>query len=121
MMTTTELETALAHFIGSEQLRFNPLYRWLKYTDGVHFFANKAGNGAYWFLDIVGTELRDLAAKEDFLSVDLRVREDESCEIYVSDGDYTELWMKRISWTDCPVGDWGFFLINNTLMLKQEY
>lgn len=114
-------ESDLAQFIGTEQYRFNPLYRWLKYTDGVHYFVNNAGGGAYWFLDIVGTELRRLADKHGFLTVDLRVHANESCDIVVTDGNENELWAKRISWTDCPTGEWRFFLQNSVLMLTSEY
>ena len=121
MNDTIDLQSSLGQFIGTEQYHFNPLYRWLRYTDGVKYFAENAGGGAYWFLDIIGTELVSLARSQDFLTVDLKVHANESCDIVVTDGNDNELWRRLIGWTDCPVGDWRFFLQNNVLMLTSEY
>lgn len=115
------LDTDLAQFIGTEQYRFNPLYRWLKYTDGVHYFVNNAGGGAYWLLDIIGTELQGLAHKHSFMTVDLTVDDESHADIIVTDGNDRELWRRKIDWTDCPQGTWRFFLQSNVLMLTSEY
>lgn len=122
-MTTDAItfQSQLEQFIGTEQYYFNPLYRWMKYTDGVKFFAENAGGGAYWFLDIVGTEFMQLARKEEFLTIDLVVREDQSAGIVVGDGNDNGLKTKMIEATDCPVGVWRFFLQHDVLMLASEY
>ena len=118
---TIDLQSSLGQFIGTELYHFNPLYPWLKYTDGVQYFANKAGGGAYWFLDIVGTEVQPFARRLGFLTVDLTVYREQSAKIVVTDGDDHELWEKLIEWTDCPVGTWRFFLQRGVLMLTSEY
>lgn len=115
-----ELANALCRFYGTEQYYFNPLYRWLEYTDGVKFFVENAGNGAFWFLDTIGTELRDLARKEEFLSIRLEVVAN-SADIFVGDGNGKVLYSKCIRDTDCPPGYWDFFLTNGILMMPSEY
>lgn len=120
MEQQTKLQEALAQFIGTEDYHFNPLYRWLKYTDGVHYFANHAGNGAYWFLDIVGTELRNHALKHGFLDIDLVVTAGNAV-IAVGDGNGRRLKRWTGIFTDCPTGEYKFFLQRDVLMLSSEY
>ncbi len=118
---TITLQQELEQFIGTEQYHFNPLYRWMNYTDGVKYFATNAGGGAYWLLDIIGTEFRSLARFNPFLVIELRVDENESCDLVVTDGDDHELYTRRISFTDCPQGTWRFFLQSDVLMIPSEY
>lgn len=118
---TLDLQSNLSQFIGTEQYHFNPLYRWLKYTDGVKYFAENAGGGAYWFLDIVGTELRELANFRGFLVIELLVNDSGNADIFVTDGDDSQLLKRHIGWSDCPPGNWRFFLQGDVLMLTSEY
>jgi hypothetical protein len=117
-LTSESLSFELAQFIGTEQYHFNPLYRWMKYTDGVKYFAEKAG--AYWLLDIIGTEMQEIARRELFISIDFTVREGTGL-IVADDGDGGVLYERVIGWTDCPEGTWKFFLCNSVLMLRSEY
>jgi hypothetical protein len=114
----TTLESDLRQFTGTEQYHFNPFYRWMQYTDGVKYFAEKAG--AYWFLDIIGTELLALTKNEEFMAIDLIVR-DGKFQILVTDGNDTVLKKKTGNFTDCPTGVYRFFLTNNVLMVTSEY
>lgn len=111
----------LDQFIGTEQYYVNPLYRWMRYTDGVKYFVSNAGGGAYWLLDIIGTEFKELYDHRGFLTIILRVNANESCDLVVEDGDGTELRTRRISFTDCPLGVYRFFLYGDVLMLASEY
>lgn len=120
MEQATELQSELQNFIGTEQYFVNPMYRWLRYTDGVKYFATNAGGGAYWLLDIIGTELFDLGMKHRFMCVNLNV-EGDWAELTVTDGDYAKLYSRKIEYTDCPAGLWRFFLQNGVLMLTSEY
>lgn len=115
-----QLRSLLSQHFGTESYTYNPLYPWLKYTDGVCDFAKHAGNGAYWFLDIIGTELHKLANREEFLSIALDVK-GSAAVITADDGNGKVLWSKQISFTDCPEGEWKFFLSHHVLMLAQEY
>lgn len=118
---TASLSSDLAQFIGTEQYHYNPLYPWLKYTDGVQYFAQKAGGGAYWFMDIIGTEIQPLTNRRPFLTIDLMVHESAQADILVTDGNDKELWRRHIDWTDCPQGVWRFFLQRGVMMLTSEY
>jgi len=55
-METTDLETSLAHFTGTEAWhRYSPLFRQLLLTDGVKFLCENAG--AYWLVDAIGSHI----------------------------------------------------------------
>ena len=123
MTKANDLLDDLQQFIGSEQVYFNPLYHDMKYTDGVKYFAATAG--AYWFLDIVGTEyhpqtLGDRPAWDFFLSIKLAV-EGRKGVITVTDGNDRTFVTRCIDYTDCPEGKWYFYLVDNTLLLPSEY
>lgn len=119
-MNAHELNYELNHHTGTSGYHFNPLYRWLNYTDGVQSFAQHAGNGAYWFLDIVGTELKKIAIEEEFLCITLK-SESFRGHIITTDGNDKILYQKKIPFTDCPTGDYTFFLTNSVMMLSSEY
>lgn len=120
MTNPDELRAALSNFTGTEQYYFNHMYKWLNYTDGVKFFAENAGNGAYWLLDIIGTELMELAVIEDFLHIEFSSANDRGV-INVGDGNGKILYTRNIDYTDCPYGNWEFYLTNGVLLLPSEY
>jgi len=124
MTDTTDnrsLALRMSDFIGTTKYMYHPLYAWMKYTDGVKFFCENAGNGAYWFLDIIGTELRKHAKdKPVFLSIVLIVYADGQAFIAVKNGEKS-VWSKGIESTDCPAGRYDFYLQNNVFFLKSEY
>ena len=119
MDSTTKLD--LSQFYGTENyystFMFAPK---LVHTDGVQYFADNAGNGAYWFLDIVATEIYPLTKKDPFLAINLKA-EDGEATISVEDGDLKLLFSKHIAHTDCPSGLYEFFLTDNVFMLTSEY
>jgi hypothetical protein len=88
------------------------------HTDGVQYFAETAH--AYWFLDIVAIEYFPLMKKEGFLSIYLMVFNGRAT-ITVQDGDLKILRKKEIEYTDCPDGEYSFYLTDNVLMLTSEY
>ena len=109
----------LSQFTGTEAYHrtfmFTPK---LVHTDGVQYFAETAG--CYWFLDIIATEIYPLTEKEPFLSIKFLVKDGEA-SIIVEDGDLNQMFVKHIVHTDCPDGDYEFFLTDNVLMLTSEY
>ena len=114
------LSADLKMFTGTEQWFRHPLSSNFLYTDGVKFFAEHCGGGAYWFLDILATELADLQEKEEFMSITLNVV-DRSAKITADDGNGNVLWTRTIDFTDAEEGTWKFFLTNNVLLLPSEY
>lgn len=112
-----DFERDLRCFTGSETLYNHPLAP-MRYTDGVRYFADRAG--AYWFVDIVATQLLQYLCRERFISIHLRVA-DGRARIAADDGDGNEFYARSIDCTDCPEGDWGFYLADSVLMLPSEY
>jgi len=115
-----DLAADLKMFQGTDTWFRHPLCHNFLYTDGVKFFAEHCGNGAYWFLDIIATEVAELQETEEFLSIHLIVENDKAL-ISVSDGNGRDLYEKAIDYTDAPVGTWKFFLTNNVMLLPSEY
>lgn len=128
-MTTTKQALTpndLHQFTGTAQYfkhAFNPKF---VYTDGVRHFAREAGGGAYWFLDIMATEVHALHNKKEeyFLSVKMTVREHKAV-IIATDGNDTVLWHRDLEYTDCPEGVWEFFMIydgeQSVILVTSEY
>jgi hypothetical protein len=108
----------LDNFTGTESYFRHGLNRDFLYTEGAQYFAEQAG--AYWFLDIMATEVAELQGDNPFISVEMTVF-DQKAVINATDGDETYLWGKRISFTDCPDGTYKFFLIDNVFLLRSEY
>ncbi len=123
MNKLSDLKTELSEFTGTEDWFFNPLYRNMKYTDGIKYFAEKAG--AYWFLDIIGTEYHPKTTGDNpewgyFLVIKMEVK-DNKAQITVTDGNETTFKTRIIPYTDCPEGVWKFYLTDNVLLLPSEY
>jgi hypothetical protein len=135
-MQGPELRQALAQYYGCEQPFRSPLHPKVLYTDGFKCFLANAGNGAYWLLDILGTqpEIHAGVAAHGMCVVVLHVvgsqakltvardyrspEKDEDTRI----GTFSEIAYEReIDYTDCPEGVWKFYFIGNMLMLPSEY
>lgn len=120
-MDTTELKSNLANFTGTEEYYRHTLNRNVIYTEGVQFFAENAGGGAYWLIDILATEPAILKQQREFASIWLEVK-GEKARITVDDGnDSPPVYTRDIDWTDCPEGLWKFYMIDGTILLPSEY
>jgi hypothetical protein len=121
-MSAQDLESNLCQFTGTEQWHRHGLNRNMLYTDGAQYFAENAGGGAYWFLDIVATEIFALQKAEPFICIDLIVWGDKpGARIVATDGNDNEIWAREIEYTDCPIGNWKFYLTDNVMLLPSEY
>tara|TARA_R100000664_G_C2757510_1_gene145791 strand:- start:1914 stop:2321 length:408 start_codon:yes stop_codon:yes gene_type:complete len=99
-------------FTGTSQYFKHPLVHNYCYTDGTRYFFEKCSGGAYWFNDIVATEIAPLMEKHDFLVVFLYVK-DKKAIITASDGnDATSptLFEREIEFTDAFPGTWKFYM-----------
>ena len=112
------LVNELDNFTGTECWYRHGLNREFLYTEGAQYFAEQAG--AYWFLDIMATEVFELQKDNPFISVEMTAQDGKAL-ITATDGDETTIWDKRISFTDCPEGTYKFFLIDNVFLLRSEY
>lgn len=99
---------------GGEPFTRHPLVRHFIYSQGVKEVAEHAG--AYWFLDIVGTEFVKFASpyRGTFTLgiVTLVVNEDETAriELSLSDDDPEPAYTRNIDYTDFPAGEWQFWM-----------
>ena len=122
-MAQTLCKADLAGFTGSQTFFRHGLNRRFLFTEGVKFFADRAG--AYWLLDVLATELPALCRSEGFLAIRMPVSEHKTT-LTADDGNGTVLWTKAIPWTDSPEGEWKFYLCpaednHLMLMLPSEY
>lgn len=110
----------LAGFTGSETWWRHPLNKAITFTDGVKYFCDKAG--AYWLLDILVTEPKILEQAKEFAAVTLRVSDKHNADLIVTDGDEgPPVFERHISLTDCPFGEWRFWMTDNVILLPSEY
>ena len=112
----------LSQFTGTENYYRHPIQLGPKcvYTDGVAYFATHAK--AYWFLDIVFTELNQLQRDHEFLAITLSVQASKAT-ITATDGNDPDktLWSHKVEFTDCPDGNYLFFFTNDVFFLRSEY
>lgn len=117
-----ELYQALRQFMGGgEDIYKHALVKSFNYTEGVREFAQEAGNGAYWLLDILATEPAIIKHIKDcgFALVLLKVTGSTALLTVADDSDVPPLYARTINFTDCPEapvtpsnpeGVWKFYL-----------
>lgn len=123
MNEAQELRAQLAQHTGSEHWYRHPFNRTCAYTDGVKDFAEHAGGGAYWLLDILMTQPEILTAMRrlGIVFITLNAALGKAKLTVVEDSDIPPLYERGIDATDCPDGEWKFFFGDNVLMLPSEY
>ena len=111
--------TDLDQFTGTEQYYFNQLFRAIKYTDGVKYLAEKYG--AYWFLDVAFSHAIPLLKKEEFMTAELTVNDDDSADFILTDGNDNILARQKIEWTDFPAREIKLFIEHGVALLPSEH
>jgi hypothetical protein len=105
---------------GSENMYFHPLFRAVKYTDGVQYIG---ANGADWLLVLIlSTFLGTPKLKrEEFLCITFTTK-DHTGVVIMTDGNSDKpLYKQDIPFTDFPLPEIKFFLTDGVLMLASEY
>ena len=137
------LRNELRQHTGSERIFHHSLVKSFNYTEGVRAFFQKAGNGAYWLGNILATELaiKNAVIAEGLCVAMLDVKAGNTAKLTVSrdcnssDEEpvvYTPVgvrYERTISFTDCPAGQWRFYLAHTEVgdkevilaMLPSEY
>ena len=119
-ITKNQLLADLKHFSGSEEFYFNPLFRKFRYTEGVKFLAENAN--CYWLLDYIFSNQYDLyLAFEPFQTWKIQVTENHKAVITVEDGNHKNLKSYNLDFTDFPLDEITLWLIDNVLLLPNEY
>jgi hypothetical protein len=102
---SNSFHSLLSSFTGTEQYFYNPLFKKINYTEGVRYFMQNAGGGAYWFLTLVATEIIPKLENE-FYFIELTVNKDKTANIIVQlDKGEPILYEKNLEYTDCPPSD----------------
>lgn len=111
----------LAMFTGTGNWYRHPLVRKVLYTDGVKYVAETAG--AYWLIhEIAFAQYVNAIAKVSFqawkLEVDLQ---NSTAVLECSDGNCNHVYFKSIEYTDFPLDEISFYVIDNVILLPSEY
>lgn len=116
MNDTNELRAALRQYYGDGNPPFHhSLNRKFFYTRGVQFFAKNAGGGSYWLLDILAFEKATAAhLRENGFAVAKLVVDNEVAMLTVTD-EGNLVFSQHIPYTDCPTGEWKFFLMQTVV------
>ena len=118
MQDAQALRSQLSNHIGSQTLYSVPYDTAFCYTEGAKDFFENAGNGAYWLLDILVSEraMLEAVAADGFGIVRLKVSGSKAVLTVDnghdgSDGDERVCYLNQaIEFTDCPEGEWRFYL-----------
>jgi len=111
----------LDQFSGSTQYYRHSLRPSLKYTDGVHFLASKAG--AYWLIDAIASYQIPKIRKIDIQFWRLTVNEEERSGLreMLLDIPGEVVVKQEIPFTDFPLPEIVLYLANDVLHLPGEY
>lgn len=102
----------------------HPLARKLIYTDGIKEVADLCG--AYWLLDIIGTEAAPALMKQyqdgyaNVGLIEVRVNDEGAVIALTLDDDAPDAWSRHIEYTDFPHGHWVFKLGMDTVLVPGE-
>lgn len=114
----TDLKMHLAHCTGSETLYRHTLFRRILYSAGVQYLAETAG--AYWLLDEIAiAQSRPKMKHEEFQVWTLKVANSAGV-LTCTDGNYNQLFSKRVRFTDFPLPKITLYFENSTICLPAE-
>lgn len=111
----------LRQFTGSETWYRHKLVRWMLFTEGAKYVADKGG--AHWLLDeiVLAQMTCNAVTDENFQLWKLRVNPDQSALLTCADGNGKVVMKKRIASTDFPLDEITFYMHGNVIMLPSEY
>jgi len=116
MKTKEEIQTGLAHCIGTEQYHKNTQLLNFVYTDGVKFLWESCD--AYWLLIAIASHKRT----EPFQVWKLEVFEDKTAVLTMKEDTNEPLIVEqKIHYTDFPLDEITLYLIDGVLILTSEY
>ena len=118
---TTELQSALAQFTGTE--RYYRLYPNLVLTDGAKYLADSAG--CYWLMDLYASHLASVDPNEERFTCLKLNKGGSGADIVIEDGNTQLLAQQHIEYTDFPIDSFVFYAVWAcefwVLMLQSEY
>lgn len=116
MADKEQIMQELNQFTGTTQYY---KYFSLKLTDGIKHFAEKLG--AFWLIDIVLSYQHELK-KIPFQLWEIEVNQDKSASVTVrEDSDTKPLAEQKVQYTDFPLDNYSFYVIDGVVLLRSEY
>lgn len=106
MIDGQELLNELAGYTGSETVYHHGLVKSFFYTEGVRYFAQNAGRGAYWLLDILATEpkIKNAVMELGLHLVEVQANKDHTGSVTIRiDTGRDPIFVRKLDYTDCPV------------------
>lgn len=129
-LNQNKIREELEQFYGTEQYYFNPLFRNIKYTDGITYMYNACK--AHWLLIDLLANCQVLNKKHEFLAIKLlKDPKQTTCRVFYEDGNNIVLKRTDYQVTDFPLDNQivenkvqpaiTFFFRDNILYLPSEY
>ncbi|MBI9016289.1 MAG: hypothetical protein JEZ07_03400 [Phycisphaerae bacterium] len=116
MLSKKAIENGLVQFTGTEQYYKNEVLGPMVYTDGVKYLHESAD--CYWLLVTISSYRRT----EPFQLWELKVQENRSAILTMKeDSGEPYLVNQKIPFTDFPLDEIKFYLIDGVLLLPSEY
>ena len=117
MSKEREIRAGLSQFIGT--LNYYRHFTGIKFTDGIKFLADKCG--CYWLLDVVCSYQHKLKNVK-FQIWSIKVNDDKSALVSMSEDTGQRIAVKQeLEFTDFPLKEYEFYLIEGVILLKSEY
>lgn len=118
MKSKEEILETLPCFTGTEHYYKHPFG--ITFTDGCKFLADSAES--YWLLDLVASYQYEPKVKdEEFQVFKLKVNDDKSALVEISDGNHNILMTQEIEYTDFPLSEIELWCIDKICILPSEY
>lgn len=91
------------------------------YTSGINDLINKCG--CYWLISDTGILLSHKPKlQRDFLILSIKVNEDKTAIITLKeDTGLKPIHTQKLSYSDFPLKEYEFYIINKVFLLKDEY
>jgi hypothetical protein len=110
----------LLHYTGSTLWYRHFLCKWILYTEGMKFLAERVG--AYWLIDeIVFAQKAKSSLPKQHLQIWKISVQNHSAVLECIGKDDAILYTKRVPYTDFPLSEFTVYYCNNTIMLPSEY
>lgn len=115
-----EIIKGLKDFTGTENYYKIPFSE-IKYTDGINNLIETCK--CWWLISDTGIYLSSLKDyPKEFLILTIKVNEDKSCLITLKeDTGLKPIYKKKYNFTDFPLNEFEFYIINEVMLLKSEY
>ena len=115
----SQLTVELMQFHGTEHI-YKHSFDLIHYTDGIKYLAEKAD--CYWLIDLIESyQFLHRYLKEVFQVYELKVNDDKSAIITITDGNNHILDTQEIEFTDFPLPEIKVWVVDKILLLPNEY